>query len=39
MYYNNRDVRLEEMETPQIGPGELPVKVITNGICGSDMME
>ena len=23
MYYNNRDVRLEEMPTPQIGPGEL----------------
>jgi L-iditol 2-dehydrogenase len=39
MYYNNRDVRLEEMETPQIGPGELLVKVIASGICGSDVME
>ena len=39
MYYNNKDVRLEEMPTPQIGPGELLVKVIASGICGSDVME
>jgi L-iditol 2-dehydrogenase len=39
MYYNNRDVRLEEMPTPQIGPDELLVKVMASGICGSDVME
>ncbi len=39
MYYNNRDVRLEEMPTPEIGPGEIQVKVIASGICGSDVME
>jgi len=39
MYYNNRDVRLEEMETPQVGPGELLVKVVASGVCGSDVME
>lgn len=39
MYYNNRDVRLEEMPKPQIGPGELLVKVIASGICGSDVLE
>lgn len=39
MYYNNRDVRLEEMPKPQIGPGEILVKVIASGICGSDVME
>ena len=39
MYYNNRDVRLEEMPIPRIGPGELLVKVIASGICGSDVME
>lgn len=39
MYYNNKDVRLEEMEMPQIGPGELLVKVIASGVCGSDVME
>ncbi|MFQ6082982.1 MAG: zinc-dependent dehydrogenase [Candidatus Aminicenantia bacterium] len=39
MYYNNQDVRLEEMPTPQIGPGELLVRVEACGICGSDVME
>lgn len=39
MYYNNRDVRLEEMPVPEIGSGELLVKVIASGICGSDVME
>ena len=39
MYYNNRDVRLEEIPTPKIGPGELLVKVVASGICGSDVME
>ena len=39
MYYNNSDVRLEEMPTPEIGPGEILVKVIASGICGSDVME
>jgi L-iditol 2-dehydrogenase len=39
MYYNNRDVRLEEVPTPKIGPGELLVKVIASGICGSDVLE
>ncbi len=39
MYYNNKDVRLEEMPTPKIGPGELLVKAIASGICGSDVME
>ncbi len=39
MYYHNRDVRLEEIPTPRIGPGELLVKVLASGICGSDVME
>ncbi|MBI2846807.1 MAG: alcohol dehydrogenase catalytic domain-containing protein, partial [Chloroflexi bacterium] len=39
MYYNNQDVRLEEMPTPKIGPGELLVRVEASGICGSDVME
>ena len=39
MYYNNKDVRLEEIPTPQIAPGELLVKVLASGICGSDVME
>jgi L-iditol 2-dehydrogenase len=39
MYYNNRDVRIQEMPTPKIGAQELLVKVMASGICGSDVME
>jgi len=39
VYYNNRDVRLEERPTPKIGEGELLVRVEACGICGSDVME
>ncbi len=39
MYYNNNDVRLEEIPTPSVGSGELLVKVLASGICGSDVME
>jgi len=39
MYYNNKDIRVEEVPVPQIGPGELLVKVHASGICGSDVME
>ena len=39
MYYNNRDIRVEEMPVPNIGPGELLVRVEASGICGSDVME
>ena len=39
MWYNNRDVRVEEMPVPQIGPGEMLVRIEASGICGSDVME
>ena len=39
MYYSNKDVRLEEMPVPDIGPGEMLVRVMASGICGSDVME
>lgn len=39
MYYSNKDVRVEEMPTPQIGPGEMLIRVMASGICGSDVME
>jgi L-iditol 2-dehydrogenase len=39
MYYNNSDVRLEEMPRPRIGPGELLIRIRASGICGSDVME
>ena len=39
MYYNNRDVRLEELPVPAIGAGELLIRTRASGICGSDLME
>lgn len=39
MYYSNRDVRLEDLPRPTVGPGELLVKIVASGICGSDVME
>lgn len=39
MYYNNSDIRLENIKKPEIGPGELLVKIHASGICGSDVME
>ncbi|MFC2013185.1 zinc-dependent dehydrogenase [Chloroflexota bacterium] len=39
VWYNNRDVRIEEMLIPQIGSGELLIRVEASGICGSDVME
>jgi L-iditol 2-dehydrogenase len=38
-YYNNNDIRLEQLPTPKIGPGEILVKVRASGICGTDVME
>jgi len=39
MYYNNKDIRIEEIPKPKISPDELLVKVMACGICGSDVME
>ncbi|MBI4175968.1 MAG: alcohol dehydrogenase catalytic domain-containing protein [Candidatus Aenigmarchaeota archaeon] len=39
MYYNNSDVRLEEMVRPTAGPNEVLVRIMASGICGSDVME
>jgi len=39
MYYSNSDVRVEEQPVPEIGPGEILMRVHASGICGSDVME
>lgn len=39
MYYNNKDIRIQEMPIPRIGDNEILVKVVASGICGSDVME
>ena len=38
-WYNNKDIRIEEVPTPVPGPNEMLVKVISCGICGSDIVE
>ncbi len=37
-YYGKNDIRTEEMPIPDIGPGELLVRIKASGICGSDVM-
>lgn len=39
MYYNNKDIRIQEQEIPKIDDDEILVKIIAGGICGSDVME
>ena len=38
-YYNNKDIREDEIPKPVIGPGEILVEVKESGICGSDILE
>lgn len=39
MYYANDDVRTEEMDRPKPGPGEAVMRVMSSGLCGSDVMQ
>ena len=39
VYYNNHDVRIQEMPIPKIGEDEALLKVMASGICGSDVIE
>lgn len=39
MYYSNKDIKIEEMPLPEVGPGEVLIKIVASGICGSDVME
>jgi len=38
-WYNNQDIRIEEQTLRRPGPGEMLVKVVSCGICGSDIVE
>ena len=38
-YYNNKDIRIEEMPMPAVGPDEVLIRIEASGICGSDVME
>ncbi len=39
VYYNNKDVRVQDVPKPEIGDDEILVKVMASGICGSDVTE
>ena len=39
VYYGNRDLRLESVPDPYPGPGDVKLRVLYNGICGSDLHE
>ncbi len=39
VYYSNTDIRLEERPVPAINNGEMLVKMMASGICGTDVME
>src|SRR5579859_3103228 len=37
VYHGKNDVRLENVPVPEIGPGELLLRVHSCGICGTDL--
>ncbi len=39
VWYNNKDIRIEEQPMPKIGPHEILMRVEAAGICGTDVME
>jgi L-iditol 2-dehydrogenase len=39
IYYSNKDIRIEDVPRPKVGPGEILISVKASGICGSDLME
>ena len=39
VWYNNEDIRIQEVPKPEPGPGEILIKVVACGICGSDIVE
>lgn len=39
VYHNNNDIRIVDIPVPEIAEGEILVKIIASGICGTDVME
>ena len=39
VYYGREDLRLEQVPEPQPGPDEVKLRILFNGICGSDLHE
>ncbi|KEO50749.1 2,3-butanediol dehydrogenase [Thioclava pacifica] len=38
-WHGVKDIRVEDIDTPEPGPGEVAIKVAWTGICGSDLHE
>ena len=39
LYYGREDLRLEDVAEPETGPGDVKLRVLYAGICGSDLHE
>lgn len=39
VFHGRQDLRLEEVPEPEPGPGDVKLRVLYNGICGSDLHE
>jgi len=39
VYHNNKNVRVQSVPKPDIGPDEILLKVMASGICGTDVVE
>jgi L-iditol 2-dehydrogenase len=39
VYYSNNDVRIEDRPVPRIADGEILVRMMASGICGTDVMQ
>lgn len=39
IYYHPHDVRIDDVDEPQAGPGQVKLRVAHNGVCGSDLHE
>jgi (R,R)-butanediol dehydrogenase/meso-butanediol dehydrogenase/diacetyl reductase len=39
VFYGREDLRLEQVPEPQPGPGDVKLRILFNGICGSDLHE
>jgi len=39
VFHGREDLRLEDVPEPAVGPGEVKLRVLYNGICGSDLHE
>lgn len=39
VWHNREDIRIEDVEEPVAGPGEVKIKINACGICGSDLHE